>query len=194
MIDGTLSRITKRKIVGVDEAGRGPLAGPVVACALHPHVIIEGVDDSKSLTREKRFELFQKIIANSDVAVGMATPREIDRLNILRATRLAMMRALNLLFEKLDPSGVLVLVDGCNIHLPVFCINMVDGDKKSHAIAAASIVAKVVRDSMMEAVDELYPSYGFARHKGYPTRYHRDMIKKFGPIWLHRKTFRGVIE
>jgi len=194
LIDEVLSKITECKIVGVDEAGRGPLAGPVVACALYPRVIIEGVDDSKSLSPERRFELFQRIVGNSDVAVGMATPGEIDRLNILRATRLAMMRALNLLFEKFDPDRVLVLVDGRNIHLPFFCMNIVEGDKKSYAIAAASIVAKVVRDSMMEAVDELYPSYGFAKHKGYPTKYHKDMIKKFGSIWLHRKTFRGVIE
>jgi ribonuclease HII len=180
------------RVAGVDEAGRGPLAGPVVAAAviLPPGGRIEGVDDSKRLTAEERTRLYDVIGARAvAVGVGMADPATIDRVNILEATRLAMRQAL----AALAAAPELVLTDyvaldglGCSQK------NLVQGDRRSASVAAASIVAKVTRDRIMEAADRDYPEYGFGRHKGYPTPEHRAALVRHGPCPLHRRTFAGV--
>ncbi len=180
------------RVAGVDEAGRGPLAGPVVAAAviLPPGGRIEGVDDSKRLTAEQREGLFEVIASRAmAVGVGMADPATIDRVNILEATRLAMRQALAALAAA--PELVLtdyVALDGLGYPQK----NLVKGDRRSASVAAASIVAKVTRDRIMEAADRDYPEYGFGRHKGYPTPEHRAALERHGPCPLHRRTFAGV--
>jgi ribonuclease HII len=180
------------RVAGVDEAGRGPLAGPVVAAAviLPPGGRIEGVDDSKRLTAEERTRLYDVIGARAvAVGVGMADPATIDRVNILEATRLAMRQALAALAAA--PELVLtdyVALDGLGCPQK----NLVQGDRRSASVAAASIVAKVTRDRIMEAADRDYPEYGFGRHKGYPTPEHRAALVRHGPCPLHRRTFAGV--
>ena len=180
------------RVAGVDEAGRGPLAGPVVAAAviLPPGGRIEGVDDSKRLTTEERTRLCDVIGARAvAVGVGMADPATIDRVNILEATRLAMRQALAALAAA--PELVLtdyVVLDGLECPQK----NLVQGDRRSASVAAASIVAKVTRDRIMEAADRDYPEYGFGRHKGYPTPEHRAALVRHGPCPLHRRTFAGV--
>ncbi|HLF48472.1 MAG TPA: ribonuclease HII [Methylomirabilota bacterium] len=180
------------RVAGVDEAGRGPLAGPVVAAAviLPPGGRIEGVDDSKRLTAEERTRLCDVIGARAvAVGVGMADPATIDRVNILEATRLAMRQALAALAAA--PELVLtdyVVLDGLECPQK----NLVQGDRRSASVAAASIVAKVTRDRIMEAADRDYPEYGFGRHKGYPTPEHRAALVRHGPCPLHRRTFAGV--
>lgn len=179
-------------VAGVDEAGRGPLAGPVVAAAvvLSPGVGVEGADDSKQLSAEVREELFPRILeASRCVGVGAASVREIDRLNILRATTLAMKRALARLPE---PPGQ-VVVDG----LPVRNLGweheaVVDGDALVHSIACASIVAKVVRDRLMRRLARRYPGYGWDSNMGYGTRQHRAAVDALGLSPHHRITFHGV--
>ena len=179
-----------RAIAGVDEAGRGPLAGPVVAAAviLCEAPRLEGVRDSKLLAPEERERLFPLIIQQSAaVGVGVASHRAIDRVNILRATHLAMARALARLRVPVD----LALVDGADvIRGPVRTRAIVKGDRKSLSIAAASIVAKVTRDVLMTIQDREHPGYGFAEHKGYATAEHRDAIRKLGPCAIHRISFR----
>ena len=176
-------------VAGLDEAGRGPLAGPVVAAAVvfEPDALVEDVNDSKLLTPDKRSELFQRVTEKAlDWAVGMASPEEIDRLNILRASHLAMKRAL----EKLQSLPVHALVDGLPVsELPVPHTAIVKGDQRCYSVAAASIVAKVVRDEIMRELDELYPGYGFARHKGYPTEEHVLAIHRLGLSPVHRRSF-----
>lgn len=177
-------------VAGVDEAGRGPLAGPVVAAAVvfEPERLVRDVNDSKQLTPEKRAELFQQITERAlDWAVGMANPDEIDRLNILRASHLAMRRAL----DKLRFVPVHVFVDGLPVsQLPVPHTAIVKGDQRCYSVAAASIVAKVVRDEIMRELDDLYPGYGFAQHKGYPTEDHVRAIHRLGLSPVHRRSFR----
>lgn len=185
-------------IAGCDEAGRGPLAGPVVAAAvvlptdLEPH-LIHGMRDSKQLSPRQREHFYRIII---DLAVcynaGIASPKEIDEINILQASLLAMKRAV----ERLTPQPDYVLVDG-NKTPPVGDIpveGIVGGDRRSVSIAAASIVAKVVRDRMMASYNERYPQYGFESHKGYPTPYHRAALEVFGASQIHRYTFAGIAE
>ena len=176
-------------ICGVDEAGRGPLAGPVCAAAviLPPHVEIPGLNDSKKLTDKRRRELFP-IIKEQAIAygIGLASHEEIDQINILQATYLAMERALAQLSVKPD----LALIDGNrakDFGLPVKTV--VHGDSLSASIAAASVLAKVTRDDMMLQQDELYPRYGFAIHKGYGTKAHYDALRTYGPSPVHRMTF-----
>ena len=181
-------------IAGVDEAGRGPLAGPVVAAAvvLPPDAErLPEVFDSKQLTAAAREELFARLreLPGAQIGVGEATVAEIDRLNILRATHLAMRRAVAEL-ERVD----FVLVDGLPVRFDLPSRNMVKGDARCACIAAASIVAKVTRDREMLAAAEKYPQYGFADHKGYGTAEHLAMLKKYGPTELHRKSFRPVRE
>ncbi len=180
------------RVAGVDEAGRGPLAGPVVAAAviLAPDRRIDGLDDSKRLPPGARARLFERIREQAvAVGVGMADPATIDRVNILEATRLAMRAALDELGE--DPE--LVLTDHVALRgLGCPQRNLVRGDRRSATVAAASIVAKVTRDRIMEALDVQYPQYGFGRHKGYPTPGHRQAILEHGPCPLHRRTFRSV--
>ena len=180
------------RLAGVDEAGRGPLAGPVVAAAvvLSPGTRIAGVDDSKRVAPEERERLFE-IIRERAQGVGVAVVDHvtIDRINILEATRLAMVQALGAL--AVEPELVLtdfVAVPG--LRCPQR--NLVEGDRRSASVAAASIVAKVTRDRLMEAADRDWPLYGFARHKGYATLEHRDALERHGPCPLHRRTFAGI--
>ena len=179
-------------VAGVDEAGVGPMAGPVVAAAVifSPETFIKGVHDSKQLTHEQREELFTPIRERAiAVGVGMASVLEIDRLNIYWATMLASKRALSAL--GLSPRHVLVdgrLIPG--LELPQ--TRIVGGDRKSFCIAAASIIAKVTRDRMMVAYDEQYPGYGFAQHKGYCTNDHMEQLRELGPSPIHRRSFWPV--
>lgn len=176
-------------ICGVDEAGRGPLAGPVYAAAvvLEKGQTIEGVNDSKKLSEKKRELLFDKIINEcKDYSIGTASEKEIDELNILQATFLAMKRAVDGLSVKPDCA----LVDGNQIpNLDCDVTTVVKGDAKSESIAAASIIAKVSRDRYMLEIAEKYPQYGFEKHKGYGTKLHYEMIEKYGICDIHRKTF-----
>lgn len=176
-------------ICGVDEAGRGPLAGPVYAAAvvLEKGQTIEGVNDSKKLSEKKRELLFDKIINEcKDYSIGTASEKEIDELNILQATFLAMKRAVDSLSVKPDCA----LVDGNQIpNLDCDVTTVVKGDAKSESIAAASILAKVSRDRYMLEMAEKYPQYGFEKHKGYGTKLHYEMIEKYGICDIHRKTF-----
>jgi len=181
-------------IAGVDEAGRGPLAGPVVAAVviLDPQRPIAGLRDSKKLSPAKREQLAEQIQERAlAYAVGRAAVEEIDRLNILRASLLAMERALQSLH--IQPGRV--LVDG--VHAPASAWpveTIIKGDDKVPEIAAASILAKVTRDREMLELDREYPQYGFARHKGYPTRVHIEALREFGVSPVHRKSFRPVAE
>ena len=178
-----------RTVCGVDEAGRGPLAGPVCAAAviLPAGLVIDGLNDSKKLTDKKRRELFNVIAQNAvSYGIAMASEREIDEINILQATFLAMQRAL----DKLEVRPGLALIDGNrakDFGLPVRTI--VKGDSLSASIAAASILAKVTRDRLMEELDETYPQYGFAVHKGYGTKRHYEALREYGPCGIHRQTF-----
>nr|WP_237762249.1 ribonuclease HII [Legionella shakespearei] len=178
------------RVAGVDEVGRGPLAGAVVTAAVILKEPIEGLDDSKKLTEKKRKMLSLKIKEQAYAyAYGRAEVEEIDTLNIHHATLLAMRRAILALPVK--PQSV--LVDG--IHIPeidIPCKAIVQGDSLIPAISAASILAKVLRDEEMEAMDVMYPGYGFAGHKGYPTVAHRDALIKLGPCPIHRRSYAPV--
>jgi ribonuclease HII len=182
-----------RAVAGVDEAGRGPLAGPVVAAAviLPPGFRHRSIRDSKSLTpaqRDKAYDLIAEQAAA--VAVASASPEEVDAVNILRASLRAMARAVALL----SPEPDFLYVDGnVPIACPVAQETLVAGDARCLSVMAASIVAKVTRDRMMEEADRLYPGYGFLSHKGYPTRGHLAALRALGPCAIHRKTFRGVL-
>lgn len=179
-----------KSICGIDEAGRGPLAGPVFAAAviLPVGLEIEGLNDSKKLSEKKREFLFDVIISNASAySVAYADHAEIDEINILNATFLAMTRAVNGLKIPAD----FALVDGNRVPkgLSVPCETIVKGDGISASIAAASILAKVSRDRVMKKADEIYPEYMFAKHKGYPTALHRELVNKYGPCPIHRLTF-----
>ena len=180
------------RVAGVDEAGRGPLAGPVVAAAviLHPGRPIKGLQDSKLLTPSRRAELFAQILEGAmAVGVGGVEPETIDRINILEATRRAMLEAI----VKLPFPPELVLTDAVRlVSLPCPQKNLIQGDRRSASIAAASIVAKVTRDRLMTEYDRQFPEYGFVRHKGYSTPAHRAALATHGPSPLHRRTFHGV--
>jgi ribonuclease HII len=180
-------------VCGVDEAGRGPLAGPVVAAAviLDPTNIPPGLNDSKKLTEKARENLFAHILATADVGVGVAGVARIDQDNILAATMWAMAEAVNDLATRPD----LALVDGNRApQLACDCRTVVKGDAKAVSIAAASIIAKVTRDRIMRRIDEAYPAYGFARHKGYGSPYHLDALARLGPCEHHRRSFAPVRE
>lgn len=178
-------------IAGVDEAGRGPLAGPVVAAAviLKTFSFKERIDDSKKLTANRREKAFNEITKKSIIGVGIVDEKVIDKINIYQATKKAMHTAL----AKLEIPPEYVIVDG-NMKLttkcPIKCIP--GGDSKSLSIAAASIIAKVTRDELMLEFDKIYPQYGFARHKGYGTKSHITALKINGPSPIHRKTFRPI--
>ncbi|MDF2965283.1 MAG: ribonuclease [Rickettsiaceae bacterium] len=175
-------------IAGIDEAGRGPLAGPVVAAAviIDPNKLISGINDSKLISEKKRLELYEFITANYLYAVGIATPEEIDRLNILNATKLACTRA----FDDLRVTADIALVDGNMKFDRANFVSIVKGDKKSLSIAAASIIAKVTRDRIMQKLETEYPIYNWGKNKGYPTKDHAEAIKLHGPCPYHRKSFR----
>ncbi|MFH1994235.1 MAG: ribonuclease HII [Nitrospinota bacterium] len=181
-------------VVGIDEAGRGPLAGPVVAAAVifPPFFELDGVDDSKKLSPVRREKLIQNIF-DSAISIGVSVVGEtvIDDINILQATRLAMLKAVSAL--SVEPQHL--LIDGnraIDSYIPQTTI--IKGDSTSLAIAAASIVAKVTRDRLMDELDLAYPEYLFKKHKGYGTKEHLARIKEFGPSPIHRKSFRGVKE
>lgn len=182
-------------IIGVDESGRGPLAGPVVAAAvlLKKKSFKNRIDDSKKLTPQERDKAFLEIISGSIFGIGIVNELIIDRLNILVATQIAMEQAISGLMEKIKTTRkkrVHVIVDGnvkLDINFPY--TNIIKGDAKSKSIASASILAKVTRDRIMSLYDSIYPQYGFMRHKGYPTKNHRDILKKIGPSQIHRKSF-----
>lgn len=178
-------------VAGVDEVGRGPLAGPVVTAAvvLPEAPRIEGLADSKALDEASRERLCAEVLAHARVGLGWATTREIDRLNILRATHLAMARAV----ARLRGFPVHLLVDGRPVPgLPVDHTAVVKGDAKCACISAASIVAKVFRDRYMSALARRYPAYGFERNKGYGSAAHRDALAQAGPCPHHRRSFLPV--
>ncbi|EGQ7664623.1 ribonuclease HII [Vibrio parahaemolyticus] len=179
-------------IAGVDEVGRGPLVGDVVTAAviLDPNNPIEGLNDSKKLSEKKRLSLLPEIKEKALAwAVGRCSPEEIDELNILQATMVAMQRAIAGL--KVQPD--LVLIDGNRCpELPMDSQAVVKGDLRVAEISAASIIAKVVRDQEMEELDKQYPQFGFAKHKGYPTKAHFEAIEQHGVISEHRKSFKPV--
>ena len=176
-------------VCGCDEAGRGPLCGPVVAAAviLPRDTVIEGLNDSKKLTEKKREALFD-IIKEKAIAYGIAeaSPQEIDEINILNASMLAMRRAVEMLGIKAD----FALIDGnCSRGFTIPTMTVVKGDAKSASIAAASILAKVTRDRGCLELDKEYPEYGIAKHKGYPTKEHMDAVRKYGVAPIYRKSF-----
>lgn len=175
-------------IAGIDEAGRGPLAGPVVsACVIfRPSDIIEGVYDSKALTESQR-EKFYDMIVEKAVAygVGLVDNQTIDRVNIFEATKLSMLHAV----EKTSPKPDYVLIDAVRLDLAVPSLAIIKGDQKSFSIAAASIIAKVTRDRLMKKLHEEFPVYGWEQNKGYPTREHREAIKVNGYSPYHRRSF-----
>lgn len=181
---------------GVDEAGRGPLVGAVVAGAvvLDPNNPIEGLKDSKKLTATRREFLYEQILEKAKAwGVGEASPAEIDAINILQATMLAMRRAIEDLSTRLGSWPDKALIDGNRCpELPIAAEAIVKGDSKEPAISAASIIAKVTRDHQMMALDALYPEYGFAQHMGYPTEAHFTALKQYGVCAEHRRSFSPV--
>ncbi|MBU0503333.1 MAG: ribonuclease HII [Candidatus Omnitrophota bacterium] len=185
-------------VVGVDEAGRGPLAGPVVASAvlLKSRFFKNRIDDSKKLSPLQRERAFGEIVKNSVFGIGIISHKQIDSFNILVATQMAMEQAITKLARKLRPlknKHLYVIVDGkVSLKICFDYTTIIKGDCLSKSIAAASIIAKVTRDRIMTEYDCVYPEYGFARHKGYPTKYHRRAITEFGSCLIHRKSFCGV--
>lgn len=183
-------------VIGIDEAGRGPWAGPVVAACvwLDPERVPEGINDSKKLSARQREALFDDIRTHAKCSVGIATAEEIDALNILQATFLAMRRA----YDTLNIQATLALVDGNKLPgLPCPARPVIGGDALSLSIAAASIIAKVTRDQMMREFAQQYPAYGFERHAGYGTRLHQEALQQHGPCPIHRKSFapiRAILE
>lgn len=177
-------------IAGIDEAGRGPLAGPVVCAAvimpMEKDKIIKGIDDSKKLTAKKREELYEKIV-NTAISYSIVEIDEqcIDKINILNATKQGMIEALDGL--KIIPE--IVLVDAVKLATKIKQDNIIKGDSLSYNIAAASILAKVYRDKKMTQLDKVYPQYGFAKHKGYGTKAHIEALKEFGKCKYHRESF-----
>ena len=184
-----------RLVAGIDEAGRGPLAGPVTAAAV---ILPQGyhhsdVNDSKKLSESRREKVYEDLTADEEVvwAWGLVEAREIDRINILRATHLAMARAV----EGLPVEPDIALVDGREVKgLPVPHRAVIKGDTLSLSIAAASIIAKVERDRMMRKYAVEFPEYGFAKHKGYGTKMHLEGLQKYGPCAIHRKSFAPVVQ
>lgn len=183
-----------RVVAGVDEAGRGPLAGPVVAAAvvLPEKFNLPGLNDSKQLSPGERERLFPLIRSGAlAVGIGVASARQIDEINILQATLQGMVKAV----RRLRTAPDFLLVDGITpVPLPLRQQTLKQGDARSLSVAAASVVAKVVRDRIMDAYDRIYPGYGFARHKGYGSIEHLRAIARLGPSPLHRRTFGGVRE
>lgn len=178
-------------IAGLDEAGRGPIAGPVVAAAviLDQKNIPAGIDDSKKLSNTQLKNLYFEIIKSSDVGIGIADVECIDSINILNATKYAMNLAIVMLSKKPD----MLLIDGnFMINDKIDNIPIIGGDRKSLSIAAASIIAKYIRDEIMKKFEFIYPNFSFSKHKGYPTSLHINEIEKFGIIELHRKTFKPI--
>ncbi len=179
-------------IAGVDEAGRGPLAGPVVAAAviLKAGVKFIGLRDSKKVSQKRREELYDEILfSGADVGIGVIGPEEIDRLNILRATKIAMQLAIENLPKKPD----ILIIDSLSLSaVPIKQLSPVKAESKSASVAAASIIAKVVRDRIMLDYHAQFPNYNFGRHKGYSTKEHLEKLRLYGPSPIHRRSFFGV--
>lgn len=190
-----LKRAGCNLVIGVDEAGRGPLAGPVVAAAvaLKTTSFKNRIDDSKKLSFNFRQKAFEEITKKSIFGISVISEKIIDRINILQATRLAMREAVSSLTRQitgLDSLNIHVIVDGrMSLELNWPCTDIIRGDGKSKSIAAASILAKVTRDRIMSEYDAIYPEYGFKQHKGYPTESHREILNRIGPSQIHRKSF-----
>lgn len=181
------------RIAGIDEAGRGPLAGPVVAAAvvLIEGIRIEGLRDSKKVPEKERESLFYEILSFSkDIGIGIVGPEEIDRLNILRATRLAMQIAVD---DLSTPPDILVIDAVFLPSIPIKQLSPIKGEGISASVAAASIIAKFVRDKIMIDYHRQYPDYNFEKHKGYSTREHLYMLRLYGPCPIHRKSFQRVM-
>lgn len=189
-------------VAGVDEVGRGPLAGPVVASAviLNKKKFQNRIDDSKKLTADQRQKAFKEILDNSFVGVGIINEKVIDNINIHQATQMAMEQAISELARRLKlrkknfkniSKKICVLIDGnfFSKKIPFNFVNIIKGDAKSKSIASASIVAKVIRDRIMNIYDKVYPDYGFKNHKGYGTKAHLSALEKFGPSIIHRRSF-----
>ncbi|MGO9571620.1 MAG: ribonuclease HII [Desulfomonilaceae bacterium] len=187
-------RLGARRIAGIDEAGRGPLAGPVVAAAvvLRTSDCLPHLNDSKLLPTDAREQFFDQIRENaSAIGIGIIPPETIDRINILQATRLAMSRAV----MQISPLPDYLLVDGTiSLDLSIPQQAIIKGDRLSFSVAAAGIIAKVTRDRIMKELHEQFPQYGFAQHKGYGTLAHKEAIARHGPSPVHRMCFRGVKE
>jgi len=194
-----------KKVIGIDEAGRGPLAGPVLAAAVTIkktkaknsalRYLLREVKDSKKLTPIKRQILYGFLTKNSDMewGTGKVSEKVIDKINILESTRLAMKRAVKNLEKKSNKKPDFLITDGnIKIDLATPQKSIIQGDNKVFSIAAASIIAKVTRDGIMKRYHKKYPQYRFDKHKGYPTKLHRTMIKKHGPCKIHRMTFRPI--
>ena len=180
-------------IGGVDEVGRGPLVGPVVAacCVLPEGFILEGLTDSKKLSEKKRDEYVIYIKEHAlAYAYGVISPEIIDEVNIYEASKLAMIQAINKVREQINLEHV--LIDAMPLILDIGTTSIIKGDSKSISIAAASVLAKVYRDEMLYELDKLYPLYGYAKHKGYPTKQHLEAIEKYGLIEGYRKTYKPV--
>ncbi|MDF2865254.1 MAG: Ribonuclease [Clostridia bacterium] len=185
-----LNNLGYTHVAGVDEAGRGPLCGPVVAAAviLPINLFIEGVNDSKKLSEKKREKIYEELTNNKEIfyGIGISDIDVIEEVNILNATKLAMKQAIDNLRVKPD----FVIIDGNqNIDIEIQSNTLISGDSKSASIAAASIIAKVTRDRMMQVYDKEYPEYNFSKNKGYGTKAHIDAIKKYGLCSIHRPSF-----
>ncbi len=182
----------KTLICGTDEVGRGPLCGPVVAaaCILPVNYKVEGLTDSKRLTEKKREKLYDILINDKNVhyAIGIVDEKRIDEINIREASKEAMIQAIN----KLDIKPEHVLIDAMNLDIDIDQTAIIHGDALSLSIAAASVIAKVTRDNMMIELDKTYPEYGFAKHKGYPTKDHIEAVKKYGVLPFYRFTFSPI--
>lgn len=179
-------------IGGVDEVGRGPLIGPVVAacCVLPDGFVLEGLTDSKKLTEKKRDEFYKILVDCSVYGIGIVGPEEIDKINIYEASKKAMMLAIEEVRKKINLEYV--LVDAMPLSLDIPTLSIIKGDAKSISIAAASVIAKVTRDKMMYELDEKYPLYGFGKHKGYPTKAHLEALSKYGLIEGYRKSYKPI--
>lgn len=180
-------------IAGVDEVGRGPLCGPVVTCAciLPEDYHLDGLNDSKKVSEKKREKLYEILIEDAiSYSIGVSSPKRIDEINILEATKEAMISAINNLSVKPEH----VLIDAVKLNLDVPSTSIIKGDANSSSIAAASIIAKVTRDRMMYELDKEYPEYGYASHKGYPTKKHIEAVKQYGVKDFYRMTFTPINE
>ena len=178
-------------IAGIDEVGRGPLCGPVVACAciLPINYQLDGLNDSKKISEKKREELYEILIKDAlSYGIGIISPKRIDEINILEATKEAMKEAVN----NLDIKPEHLLIDAVKLDIDINSTSIIKGDAKSASIAAASIIAKVTRDRMMIELSEMYPEYGFEKHKGYGTKAHIEAVKKFGVKDFYRFTFAPI--
>jgi len=181
-----------KHIIGIDEAGRGPLAGPVVAAAvLDSPKKIRGIKDSKLLSEKERERLYIEIINNYKWGIGIVSPKRIDKVNILEATKEAMVKAVHNLEKKYKLKIDHLIIDGnMKIDIDISQKSVIGADRKIYCVSTASIVAKVTRDHLMIKYDKLYPEYNFKKHKGYGTREHLKLIKKYGSCEIHRKSFK----